>query len=145
MPRMPTCSRLALMSSSVNGFTIAVISFILFRLYFVAHSIKRAFRQTGMRKDRAGSLCEFVTTLCVLSFVDTGRFCLGSQTQPNRVFEYQGNDKSADGGEAENTERTDRLSFQLIPSAAVEQALRHARDAVDGGALRGGKQTDQQR
>src|ERR1700733_5766202 len=138
MPRMPTCSRLALMSSSVNGFTIAVISFILFRLYFVAHSIKSAFRQTRMRKDRAGSLCEFVTTLCMLSFVDTGRFCLGSQTQPDCVFEYQGKDKRADGGVEENAERADRLSFQLTPTPAVEQALGYTSHAEDGRAFRRG-------
>src|SRR5271163_4131805 len=103
--------------------------------------VKRAFRKTRMRKDRAGHRCEIVTALRVLRFVDTGRFCLRIQPQPDRVLEYQGNDKGADGGVEENAERAGRLSFQLIPSAAVEQALRYAGDAGDGRAFRGGKQT----
>src|ERR1700722_19578884 len=97
-----------------------------------------------MRKDRAGSIRELVTALCVLRFVDTGRFCLGSQTQPDRVFEYQSNDKGADGGVEENAERADRLPLELIPTPAVEQALRYTSHAVNGGAFRGRKQTDQQ-
>src|ERR1700712_2962104 len=115
----------------------------LFRLYFVAHSIFRAVSavrhwQTRMWKNRAGSCREIVTALRVLSLVNAGGFFLRTQTQPDRVLEYQGKEESDDARVEQHAERADRLALQLAPAAAVEQALRHSGHAVDGRALRGG-------
>src|SRR6202040_1278678 len=102
MPRVPSCSRLALMSSSVNGFTIAVISFISSSLF------------SRMDNNRTGAdNRELIAALSVLRLVDARGFVLGVQTEPDRVLQKQSYDKCAHSRERRNTRGPDSLSDQL--------------------------------
>src|ERR1700741_4992560 len=79
-----------------------------------------------------GDHSEIVTALGVLGLVDTCGFFFGADTQPDRVFQDQSQDKGNDPRVKKNPERPNPLPFQLGPAAAVEQSLGYARDAVDG-------------
>src|SRR5580693_8087036 len=134
MPRVPTCSRLALMSSSVNGFTIAVISFISSSLF------------SRMDNNRTGAdNRELIAALSVLRLVDARGFVFGVQTQPDGVLQKQSYDKCADARVREHARRADGLPDQLSEAAAVEQPRRRMTSATgnrDG--LRGRQQAHQQ-
>src|ERR1700747_2572713 len=134
MPRVPTCSRLALMSSSVNGFTIAVISFISSTLF------------SRMDNNRTGAdNRELVAALSVLRLVDARGLVLGVQTEPDRVLQKQSYNKCANSRKRQNTRRADRLPNQLSKAAAVEQPRRCVAAAHgDGGRLRRCEQAYQQ-
>src|SRR6201985_161579 len=119
MPRIPTCSRLALMSSSVNGFTIAVISFISSSLF------------SRMDNNRTGAdNRELIAALSVLRLVDARGFVLDVQTKPDRVLQKQSYDKCADSRDRKTTRASDCLSDQLSEAAAVEQPGRRMTPAT---------------
>lgn len=97
-----------------------------------------------MCKNRTADNREVVTTLSVLCFVDARGFIFRGQPQPDGVFQGQGQDSRAEGRIGENAERADRLSPQLVETAAVEQPWRHARHPGDSSSLRRRKQPHQQ-
>jgi hypothetical protein len=64
---------------------------------------------------------EVVAAFGVLGFVDAGGLILGAEPQSDGVFDRQGDHRGSDGRVGGDAERADRLTPQLMPTAAVEQ------------------------
>src|SRR5581483_1760955 len=113
MPRIPICSKPVLTSSSVNGLTIAVISFISCLLAGAGHAQCRA------RSDTS----EIVSGLSVFSLIDPEFLVFRFRAEAEDELHDEGDDQ-CDGERIEHhRERADRLHAELVPATAIEQAL----------------------
>src|SRR4051812_3043947 len=126
MPSTPICSSAPFTSSSTNGLTIAVTSFIGSALLACGDGLLRQLRrrQRGRAEATAGAEAgEVVPGLGVLALVDAGDLALVADAQAGDGLDDVGEDQADDERVGQHGERTHGLAPQLVDTAAVEQAV----------------------